>query len=253
MPEATTICPQCGNELAPDTAECPHCGAHLVWEQQIEAQQVEAPPVSGFRGAIQSILATTKTHRMWWAGGAGGVVVVALAAIVAFGGFFGPSGKLICTATLNQAHEYGVIAPEATLASNSAESTDVTDRRKCTAQVGNDTYVLLVNLQAEDIEHKKCKDFDKQPGCIKLYSVARSDGMTTYQVREIPPDQTDEALLGSAGQAGTPPPAAATDSGVSDPGSLESETAVDNSSGAQPAPQQSAPAQTPPATDQPQQ
>ena len=246
MPEATTICPQCGNELAPDTAECPHCGAHLVWEQQIEAQQVEAPPVSGFRGAIQAILATTKTHRMWWAGGAGGVVVVALAAIVAFGGFFGPSGKLICTATLNQAHEYGVIAPEATLASNSAESTDVTDRRKCTAQVGNDTYVLLANLQAEDVEHKKCKDFDKQASCIKLYSVARSDGMTTYQVREIPPDQTDEALLATEGKAPAPPPAAGASQAAPDQSGFDTETAVDNSAGA-------TPAQTPPANVPPQQ
>ena len=234
MPEATTICPQCGNELAPDTATCPTCGA------------AQAAPVSRFQATLQSILATTKTHTMWWAGGAGGVLVVAIAAIVAFGGFFGPSGNVICTATLSQARDFGVISPEATLVSTSAKSTDVKDRKQCTAQAGNDTYVLLADLKSADAEQKKCKDFAKQPGCIKLYNVARSDGMTTYQVREIPPDQTDEALLATEGKAPAPPPAAGASQAAPDQSGFDTETAVDNSAGA-------APAQTPPANVPPQQ
>ena len=232
MPEATTICPQCGNELASDTAQCPHCGA-----QQEPAQQA---PANGFQAIVQTVIASTKTHKMFWAGGAGGVLIVAIAAIVVFGGFFGPSGNVICTATLTQAREFGVISPTATLASSSAKSTDVNDRKECTAQVGNDTYVLLTDVKAVDSEQKKCRDFAKQPGCVKLYSVARSDGMTTYQVRQIPPDQTDEAILASEGQAGAPPPAAGAGQAAPDSSALDTETSVDNSAGA-------APAQTPPA------
>jgi len=185
---------------------------------------------------IDAILATTKTHKWWWVGGgsAGGVAIIAL--VLVFGGILGPSGKQICTATLTQAKDFGVLSPSATLASNSAKSTDVADRRACTAQVGEETFTLLVELKAVDREQRKCRDL-KQPGCVALYSVARSDGMTTYQVREIPPDETDEAI---AAKEGAPKlPAANTGGGGGDSGDLDTDTAVDNSAGM-------APTQTPP-------
>jgi len=239
-------CPQCGNEIAPDIEQCPHCGTALQVGMAAPATEPEAvtPSAGGFQATIQAILATTQTHKWYWAGGGGGALVVAVLAVLFFTGVFGPSGRAICTSTLTQAKDFGVISPSATLASSSAKSTDVKNRRQCTAQVGDDTYVLQVDIQAEDTAHKKCTDFTKQTDCVKLYSVARSDGMTTYQVRAIPPDETDEALLGQAPGAappGSPPPgAAAPDSGAAEPGGLDSQTAVDNGGVAQ----------SPPASDQ---
>ena len=205
-----------------------------------------AAPQGGLQPIIQKILSTTKTHKWYWAGG--GALVVAALAVLFFLGVFGPGGKAICTAALTQAKDFGVISPSATLSSNSAESTDVKNRRKCSAQADNNSYSLAADLQAEDAQHNKCTDFNKQPDCVKLYSVARSDGMTTYQVREIPPNETDEALLG-----GSPPPAQSPDanaspdaspnSGASDTGGFDAPTAVDNGS--------APPAQNP--SDEPQQ
>jgi hypothetical protein len=185
---------------------------------------------------IDAILATTKTHKWYWVGGGSAAGVALIAVILVFGGILGPSGKQICTATLSQAKDFGVISPSASLASNSAKSTGVADRRACTAQVGEETYTLLVDLKAVDREQRKCREL-KQPGCVALYSVARSDGMTTYQVREIPPDETDEAIAAKEGAAKPP----AINTGGGDSGDLDSETAVDNSAGM-------APAQIPPQT-----
>lgn len=263
MPEATKFCPQCGNELSAESAFCPHCGARQPQQAEVQqalAQQTEAAPAgpSQFQRTLETVLATTQTHKWWWVGGAGGLVAVALIAIVVFGGFLGPSGKAICTATLKQAQDFGVLSPSSTLASSSAKSTDVAGRKSCTAQSGDDTYVLLVDVKNEDGEHKKCKDFDKQSNCIKLYSVARSDGMTTYQVREIPPDQTDEAILAGQGQSATPPAPGGGNAGASEPGGLDAPTSVDNGGGPSPTPEQAppdqgTPDQAPPSNDQPQQ
>ena len=203
-----------------------------------------APSPKGF-GAI-----IAKTKPVYWIGGA--VVVAGVAALLVFGGLFGPSGKAICTASLDQARAFGVISPSAALESSSAKSTDVKNRKSCIAKVGDDTYTLVADIKSEDAEHRKCRDYAKQGGCIALYRVARSDGMTTYQVREIPPGETDEALA-NEGVLGTPPPpnpaspngavpngAPAADQG----GGLDGETAIDNSGSMQgtPAqPQQSAP------------
>jgi hypothetical protein len=271
VPEATKFCPQCGNELAAASVFCPHCGTRQpqLTEVQHEVQQAEAQHTvvyraepepagpSGFQRTMDSILATTQTHKWWWVGGAGGLVAVALIAIVVFGGFLGPSGKAICTATLKQAQDFGVLSPGATLASSSAKSTNVEGRRSCTAQSGDDTYTLQVDVKNEDTEHKKCKDFDKQSDCLKLYSVARTDGMTTYQVREIPPDQTDEAILAGEGQ-NAPAPPAGSNSGASESSGFEAPTSVDNGTGtqsepSQAAPDQGTPDQAPPSNDQPQQ
>ena len=182
--------------------------------------------------ALEKTLATTRTHRWYWIGGGSAVVAAAAAAVVVFGGFLGPSGKQICTASLTMAKDYGVISPAAELASNSAKSTDVEKRRQCTAQVGEDKFNLLVDLKAEDNGHKKCRDPGKQAGCVVLYKVARSDGMTTYLVREIPPDETDEAIAAREGGPKLPSSNAASDAG----GGFDTDTAVDNSGTTAPAP-----------------
>jgi len=188
-----------------------------------------------------AVLKTTRTHKWWWAGGGGVVLAGAIAAALVFGGFFGPSGKAICTATLDQAKDYGVIPTSASLASNSAKSTDVKDRRHCAAQVGDDNYDLLADVKSDD---KACRKDLKGEDCVKLYSVARSDGMVTYQVREIPPDETDAAIAASENQqaaSGGNPGGA--DNGAGNPTDIETETAVDNSGATQGSPAQSGPPQ----------
>lgn len=233
MPETKITCPQCGYETESSVTICPACG-----------QPLAKPGVLGrLQPVIGAVLATMRTHRWYWVGGGGVVLAAAAAAVVVFGGFLGPSGKAVCTATLATAKDYGVIPMSAELASNSAESTNVEHRRKCTASVGNDTFNLLTDI--------KCNDM-KKSDCLALYSVARSDGLTTYQVREIPPDETDEAIEAAEKQAaetqegGSPaePGGLGTSSGGSDSGIIDTETTVEPPSGiqsngqAQPAPQQ---------------
>jgi hypothetical protein len=127
-------------------------------------------------------LASLKTHTWWWAGG-GGVVLVAVAAVlvVVYGGFFGPSGKAICTTALSEARDYGVVPPDASLASSEAKKTDVENRRVCTAEAGSDQYKLTVDVTCDKVSDKKC---------LSLYAVARADGLSTYQLRSVPDDQT---------------------------------------------------------------
>lgn len=228
-------CPQCGNQLEPGTVTCPACGT----------PQAKPGFMGMVQGVVSGVLATTKTNPKAWMIGGGVGAVAAIVAVLFLTGVFGPSGKAICTAALDQAKDYGVISPSATLASNSAKSTDVKNRKSCTAQVDSDTFILQADLKTEATDKKPCKDM-KQPGCVALYSVARSDGVTTYQVRQIPPDETDEALAASEGQQVPPPPGAAPPSG-SDAGAIDTETATDNSAAG------SAPAQSAPPSDQPQQ
>ncbi|GAA0525406.1 hypothetical protein FHS83_001933 [Rhizomicrobium palustre] len=193
-----------------------------------------------------SLIDTLKSDKRVWVGG-GVVAVAAVAAGLYFGGVFGPSSHDICYATLKQAKDYGVISPSAEL-SGSAKSTDVKNRKSCGATAGGDTYTLLADVKKEDSEHKKCRDLKKQNSCVALYSVARADGMTTYQVREIPPGETDEALAATEGQqqqqqAGAPSVsgAPATGQAAQQPGegTMDTETAVDNS-GSMHGPQQGA-------------
>ena len=184
-----------------------------------------------------AVLATTRTHMWWWIGGGGAVLVGAAVAVVLFGGFLGPSGATVCTVSLQKAKDYGVISPSATLASTSMSSTDVANRKQCRAQVGDEVFILVSDIKGKDTEDKKCRDYDKQDGCIKLYSVARDDGLTTYQVRDIPPDETDEAILAAekkaaeaqGGGAAAPLPGL----GGEDSGVIETESAND---GGQPNP-----------------
>lgn len=236
MSDTTDFCPSCGTNLEPTATACPGCGAPVHGAPA-------APSPKGFGAFI------AKTKPGYWIGGA--VVVAGVAALLVFGGLFGPSGKAICTASLDQARAYGVISPSAVLQSSSAKSTDVKNRKSCVAKVGDETYTLVADIKSEDAEHRKCRDYAKQGGCVALYSVARSDGMTTYQVREIPPGETDEALA-NEGVLGTPPaPNAAPPNGAApnatpagdQGGGLDGETAVDNSGSMQgaPAQQQAAP------------
>jgi len=177
-----------------------------------------------------------KAYRPYFIGGG---VVLALAALMVFGGLLGPSGKTICTATLNQAKDFGVISPSATLASDDAESTGVKNRKACTAMVGTDTYKLVTDVKKVDDTKKACRDFLKQEGCVALYSAARSDGLMTYQVREIPPGETDAALAAS-GLLGVPQqPAPAAEAPASEDASAVDNETVDTTGSVQgtPAPQ----------------
>jgi hypothetical protein len=200
---------------------------------------------------VDAILHSARTKPGYWIGG---VVILAVAGLAVFGGIFGPSGKTFCTATLNQAQAYGVISPSAVLESTSAKSTDVKNRKSCTAKVGDETYTLVADIKSVDSMHKACRDYIKQPGCVALYSAKRADGTTTYQVREIPPNDTDEALA-KEGVLGLPPTGTGTNGGSESAaapggGGLDSETSVDNSGSLQSAPaqapQQSAPEQSAP-------
>ena len=144
-----------------------------------------------------AILASVKTHKWWWAGGGGAAVVAIAAAVIVFGGFFGPSGKAICTVTLERARDYGVVPNTAALANTDAKGTDVSDRRVCTAEADGNKYNMTVDVVCKDMKKKEC---------IALYSVAREDGLTTYQVRQVPDDDADApaeaADAGGAGSAG---------------------------------------------------
>jgi hypothetical protein len=140
---------------------------------------------------LAAILASIKTHKWWWAGGGGAAVVAVAAAVIVFGGFLGPSGKAICTIALGHARDYGVIPNTAILANTDAKSTDVRNRRVCTAQAGGNDYNLTVDVTCKDMKNKDC---------IALYSVERADGLSTYQVRQVPDDDADAAA--DAGNAG---------------------------------------------------
>ena len=141
---------------------------------------------------LASLQASVQTHKGWWAGGGGAAIIVIVAAVVVFGGFFGPSGKAICTVALEHARDYGVVPNTVTLANTDAKRTDVENRRQCTAQSGSDNYTMTVDLTCKDMKNKDC---------VVLYSVAREDGLTTYQVRQVPDDEADAAVVPDNGQA----------------------------------------------------
>lgn len=245
MSDTTDFCPNCGTSLEPNATACPECGAPV--------HGAAAGP--GPKG-VDAILHSAKTKPGYWVGG---LVIVAAAGLAVFGGIFGPSGKTICTATLDQAKSFGVISPSAVLEATSAKSTDVKNRKSCTVKVGDETYTLTADIKSIDNAHKACRDYVKQQGCIALYSAKRADGTTTYQVREIPPNDTDEALA-KEGALGLPPTGTSSngsnEAAAAPGGGLDSETAIDNSGSMQSAPaqapQQSAPAQNAPEQSAPQ-
>jgi hypothetical protein len=139
---------------------------------------------------LETILASTKTHKWWWAGGGGATLVAVAALVVVYGGFFGPSGRAICTPMLEQARAYGVVPQNASLADSEAKKDEkVSGRRLCTAQAGDDKYVLSVDLSCNDL---------KKPACLSLFAVERGDGLSTYQKRK---EETDDGMASMA-----PPP-----------------------------------------------
>lgn len=181
--------------------------------------------------APSSKFAALAANKMVWAAGAV-VVVAAVGAGLYFGGVFGFSGRDICLASLTQAKDYGVIAQDASLASDSASSTDKSGRKSCTATAGGETFTLLVDIKKQDKDKKRCRDLKKQNSCVALYSVARTDGMTTYQVRDIPPDETEEAIAAAEAKAakqGGAQDATGAAPGADQASTLDAETAVDNS------------------------
>ena len=185
------------------------------------------PPADPYRepSLIEKIQDSFRTHSWWWLGGGGGVVVAAVLAVLVFGGFFGPSGRAICQASLDQARQYGVVPFNAKLSSSSAKSTDVDGRKSCTASADDQTYTMLVDVKKEDADHKKCKDFKKQHDCLALFSVANAQGMMTYQYRQPPDDDQDAAMA--------PPAAGGSDASLADPNAPA--TATDNSDALTPA------------------
>lgn len=231
MSETKAFCPTCGTHLAPATTTCPGCGA------QFDATGALIPPPGGIAGFILSV----KKNKWGWLIGSvlavGGVVGLML-----LGGAFGPSGATVCTVSLKQAKDFGVISQSASLDSSSASSTDVKNRKSCAAKVGEETFTLTADIKSIDANNMKCRDYLKQPGCIKLYSVARNDGMTTYQVREIPPNETDEALIkeGVLSPVLTPSEQKAQQEqqqhAAEEHSAMDAETAVDNSAATQSAP-----------------
>jgi hypothetical protein len=152
-------------------------------------ERKEEPVLDAVSQIIAAVLGSMKTHKWWWAGGAGATVVAVVAAVLVFGGFFGPSGKLICTATLDSARNFGVVPYSASLANTDAKKTDVKDRRVCQALADGDTYNLTVDLTCKDSKGLK------KGTCTKLYSVERADGLSTYQIRQVPPDEENEAAV----------------------------------------------------------
>ena len=143
---------------------------------------------------LAAILASMKTRKWWWAGGGGAALVAIAAAVVVFGGFFGPSGKAICTVAVEHARDYGIIPPSAVVSNAGGKSTDVKNRRLCTASANGNSYNILADLVTGDTTEVKCKnikDITKSKDCIALYSVERSDGLSMYQVRQVPDDDTD--------------------------------------------------------------
>ena len=198
--------------------------------------------LAAIQEAANAVLATTKTHKWWWAGGGGVTLAAIIAVVVVFGGFFGPSGKAICAIALDRARSYGVVPSGASLVNFDAKKDDqVKDRRQCTAEAGEDKFVMSVDLT--------CKDL-KKADCLSLYAVERADGLSTYQKRKEEPDETEAALPAPTDQGAAPaagqmpdsgqPTAPAQDSGqnASGFGDLQPATGNNGASNTQQPPQQ---------------
>jgi len=187
------------------------------------------------------VWAFIRPYKWWWAGGAGGVVVAgAVAGVVMFGGFFGPSGTAICTAALTHAKAFGVVPYDASLSNHDAKKTKIDKRRQCEASDGDtpdDHYVMTVDLKCDKIPADKDGTYDKDGKCVELYGVARADGLSTYQVRQVPNDADDTpAQAAAALPAVDAAPAGASDANA--PETLDTEDAPPASGQGAPPPDQ---------------
>ena len=150
---------------------------------------------------FETILASTKTHKGWWVGG-GGASLVAIAVLVAvFGGFFGPSGRDICSIAVQRSVAYGVL-PQGAEAVGSGKKTQIAQRRACDATAGSDNYVVTADLTCSSLAKDRASlkdmtgekyraDPGRDQGCVSLYAVERSDGLTIYQKRK---EETDDGM-----------------------------------------------------------
>lgn len=159
--------------------------------------------------------ASVKAHKWIWAGGAA-VVVAGIAAVLVWGGLFGPSGHAICKVAVERARDYGTL-PANAKQDGSAKSTDVSGRKSCDADADGEKYTVLADL--------KCKDL-KNADCLPIYAVERSDGLSLYQVRSVPNDE-DGAPATADGSAGAMPSDAGGTAAPGAPAQSGGETAID--------------------------
>lgn len=146
------------------------------------------------KSLIAALLDSIKAHTLYWAGGAGGVlVIVAVALVLTFGNVFGPSGRAICHTAFDQAKNYGVIPQDASQSDASGKATEIEGRRACEATGGGETYTLYADL--------KCNDL-KKDDCLSLYAVERSDGLSMYQMRQVPDDGDESVAAAQTGEEG---------------------------------------------------
>ena len=121
------------------------------------------------------------------------VIVGSIGAAIIFGkhhagtgGGMGSSGgrdlsaRSLCEATLDTARDFGVLTPDATLASSDAQSGDTKDRFICQAKIGAVTVTMAVDQLCTDMGN---------PKCLAIWNISDSTGQTLYQQRDfLPPD-----------------------------------------------------------------
>jgi len=150
---------------------------------------------------FSALKASVRAYTWYWAGGAA-VVVAGVAALLIFGNLFGPSGRTVCQIARYQTVVFGVLPGDATL-EGSGKAAKVAGRRECTLTSGGETYIATTEMTCRnvDIELAEIKSFEtKKPlpkefaqvdkRCFSLYAVERSDGLTIYQKRAVPDDET---------------------------------------------------------------
>ena len=78
----------------------------------------------------------------------------------------------ICTITLNNAKNFGIVPQYGQLATSKLALTNKQGRYACLARTNVAKYVMYVDLQCRDL---------KSPRCVSLYNVSQADGTVLYQ------------------------------------------------------------------------
>jgi len=78
----------------------------------------------------------------------------------------------VCTLTLNNAKNFGIVPQYGELATLRLSATDVPGRYICVAQTKVAKYLMAVDLQCRDL---------RSPRCVSLYNVSQADGTVLYQ------------------------------------------------------------------------